>query len=140
MRRWLWRLFGKKRRMIAASLTHPVELSHQPAVARKELARLLGDSTWDGDLDAVLLAAHEAMVNAQRHGGGVTRATACVDPEAVVVQVSDRGRGFGIPESPDQPDIDAEEGRGLFLIRNLAADAQVVRSGPEVCLVLRFES
>lgn len=124
--------------MMATSLT-PVELSRQPAVARRELARLLGDATWGGDVDAVVLAVHEAMVNAQRHGGGVQRATAAFDGRDVVVEVSDRGRGFTIPESPDMPDAAAEHGRGLLLIRRLAADAHVVRTGRVVCLSLRFE-
>ncbi len=125
--------------MIASSLTRPMELSEQPAAARRQLTRLLDDAEWDGDADAVVLAVHEAMVNAQRHAGGVTHATAGLDRGAVVVEVADKGRGFGIPESPDMPDASAETGRGLYLIRRLAADARVVRSNGEVCLVLRFE-
>ncbi len=125
--------------MIASSLTRPVELSPQPASARRQLAKALCDAGWDGDIDAVLLAVHEAMVNAQRHGGGVTRATATVDGETLVVEVADRGRGFGVAESPPMPDTSAETGRGLYLIRRLAADAHVERSGDEICFVLRFE-
>jgi anti-sigma regulatory factor (Ser/Thr protein kinase) len=53
--------------------------------------------------------------------------------------VADRGDGFRIPASPDMPDAAAETGRGLYLIRRLAADAQVLRSNGEVSLVLRFE-
>jgi anti-sigma regulatory factor (Ser/Thr protein kinase) len=125
--------------MVAASLTRPVELSRQPGVARRELARLLGDAAWEGDLEGVVLAVHEAMVNAQRHGGGVERATARVEDGTVTVEVSDRGQGFGIPESPELPDMAAERGRGLFLIHHLAADARVVRAGPEVRLQLTFQ-
>jgi anti-sigma regulatory factor (Ser/Thr protein kinase) len=138
-------------------LRRPVELSRQPAVARRELARILDDTDWPGDTDAAVLAVHEAMVNSQRHGGGVTRATAGFDGPALVVQISDqgegfevpespelvdttaeRGRGFDIPESPELIDTAAERGRGLFLIRHLASDARVVRSGNEVQLVLTF--
>ena len=125
--------------MIASSLTRPVELSEQPGPARRQLARLLRDAGWDGDIDALVLAVHEAMVNAQRHAGGVTHATVTLDDRAVVVEVADRGRGFRIPGSPDMPDAAAETGRGLYLIRRLTADAQVVRSDGEVRLVLRFE-
>lgn len=124
--------------MVATSLTPPVELSPQPAVARRELAHLLTERSWDGDVDAVILAVHEAMVNSQRHAGGVARVCARVNGD-VVVEVSDRGRGFGVPESPQLPDTAAERGRGLYLIRRLASDAKVVRSGREVCLHLRFE-
>ena len=125
--------------MLTSSLTRPIELARQPAPARRELTRMLDDAGWDGDVDAVALAVHEAMVNSQRHAGGVTRATACLDGDAVVVTVSDRGGGFGVAESPSTPDAAAERGRGLFLIRRLATDVQVIRSGREVRLVLRFE-
>ena len=125
--------------MNTAPSTRPLELPAQPSAARRELATLLAETGWDGDIDAVLLAVHEAMVNAQRHAGGVARATAAVDGGTVTVEVVDCGGGFGIPESPDMPDAAAERGRGLYLIRRLAADAWVERSGQEVCFVLRFE-
>ena len=121
------------------ALARPLELSRQPSAARRQLAVALADAGWDGDSDAVLLAVHEAMVNAQRHAGGVTRATATVDGETVVVEVVDCGEGFGVPESPPVPDAVAEQGRGLYLIRQLSTDAHVERSGDEVCFVLRFE-
>ena len=125
--------------MKTASSTRPVQLPAQPSAARGELASVLADAGWDGDTDAVLLAVHEAMVNAQRHAGGVSRATAAVDGGTVVVEVVDCGRGFDVPRSPDLPDAAAERGRGLYLIRRLATDAHVERSGQEVCFVLRFE-
>lgn len=126
--------------MIASSLTRPVSLSPQPTVARRQVGRLLGDACWPGDIDAVLLAVHEALVNAQRHGGGVTSASACLDDGSVVVEVRDRGRGFAVPTSPAVPDPAAETGRGLFLIRSLASAADVTRSGDETCLQLRFST
>ena len=125
--------------MLASSLIRPVELPPQPAAARRELTHMLAEAGWAGDVDAVLLAVHEAMVNSQRHAGGVTRATACLDGDAVVVTVSDRGRGFGVAHSPPMPDVSAERGRGLFLIGRLATDVQLDRTGCDVRLVLRFE-
>ena len=126
--------------MVASSLTRRVELSLQPSTARRELSAFLGDSRWDGDVDAVVLAAHEAMVNAHRHAGGVTRATAGFDGRAVVVKVTDAGPGFRIPTSRGEvPDVDAERGRGLFLIQELADDVHVMRDGREVSVLLRFD-
>jgi serine/threonine-protein kinase RsbW len=125
--------------MVASSPTRPVELSCQPTAARQELSRLLADARWDGDVDAVVLAVHEAMVNAQRHAGGVTHAAAGLEGGALVVQVCDEGGGFGMPLLPEMPDATSERGRGLFLIRCLAADARVRRSGKQVCLHLRFD-
>lgn len=125
--------------MIASSLTRPVPLSPQPAEARRQVGRLMADAGWIGDTDAVTLAVHEAIVNADRHGGGLTRACASMDRGAVVVEVCDGGRGFDVPASSVLPDATAERGRGLFLIRRLASEADVSRSGAEVCLHLRFE-
>ena len=125
--------------MKTASSTRPVELSAQPAEARRQLAKLLCDVGWDGDADAVLLAVHEAMVNAHRHAGGVQRATAAVDGGSVVVEIVDCGRGFAFEGSQATPDIAAERGRGLYLISRLADDAHVERSADQVCFVLRFE-
>jgi anti-sigma regulatory factor (Ser/Thr protein kinase) len=124
--------------MPVSALPRPVELPSQPAEARRELAGLLTDADWEGDVDGAILAVHEAMVNSHRHGGGVIRATACFDGPALVVQITDRGRGFEVPHSTDLTDLAAERGRGLFLIRHLASDARVVRRGPEVQLTMTF--
>jgi len=125
--------------MVASSLARPVPLSPQPGVARRQISGMLAEAAWGEDADTVLLAVHEALVNAQRHGGGVSSATAALDGDRLVVEVRDRGRGFTVPSSPDMPGPAAETGRGLFLIRRLSAGADVRRDGDEVCLLLRFE-
>ena len=124
--------------MSVSALHRPVELSPQPGIARRELARILDDTDWSGDADGAILAVHEAMVNSHRHAGGVTRATADFDGPSLVVRICDQGRGFEVPESPALVDTAAERGRGLFLIRHLASDARVVRAGRDVQLVLTF--
>ena len=124
---------------MVSALTRPVELPPQAGPARRELAGLLARAHWDGDVEGVVLAVHEAMVNAQRHGGGVSRATAGLEGNQVVVEVADHGDGFEIPESPALADVTAERGRGLFLIRQLSTDAFVVRAGRETKLVLKFD-
>ena len=124
--------------MPVSALSRPIELSSQPAVARRELAQILDRTCWTGDADGAILAVHEAMVNSHRHGGGVTRATAGFDGRSLVVEICDRGRGFEVPESPELADTAAERGRGLFLIRHLSSDVHVVRAGSDVRLVLTF--
>ena len=99
---------------------------------------MLDDTHWPGDADGALLAVHEAMVNSQRHGGGVTRVTADFEGRSLVVQICDRGRGFDVPEAPALADVAAERGRGLFLIRHLTSDAHVERAGGDVQLILTF--
>ena len=125
--------------MFATTLARPIVLSTQPAVARRQLADALAAADWRGDVNAVLLVVHEALVNALRHGGGVTRAAAGFDGGSLLVEVWDRGSGFRFPRSMPVPDASAEHGRGLFLMRRLATDARVVRSGDDVGLLLRFD-
>ncbi len=65
-------------------------------------AVVVGDAAMDADLDAVVQATREAMVNAAKHAGVDTLSLyAEVDPEEVVVYVRDRGRGFEPDEVPD---------------------------------------
>ena len=101
---------------------------------------MLEDAQWSGDVDGAILAVHEAMVNSQRHGGGVTRAMAGFDGGSLVVRIFDRGKGFEVPDSPGLVDASAERGRGLFLIRHLASQVRVLRAGPDVQLVMTFGS
>lgn len=126
--------------MTVSARPRPVELPSQPGPARRVLARLLGEAAWPGDVDGALLAVHEAMVNAARHGGGVTLATAGLDGSTLLVMVCDRGRGFELPVAPALADSNAERGRGLFLIRSLSSAARVDRAGADVCLHLSFDS
>jgi len=118
----------------------PMQLSVQPSLARRQLSELLAETHWSGDADAVVLAAHEALVNAEHHAGGVTAATADLDGNAVVVEVCDRGRGFRLPSDRQAPDAVSERGRGLWLMSQLATRSEVRSSGGEVCVCLRFEA
>jgi serine phosphatase RsbU (regulator of sigma subunit)/anti-sigma regulatory factor (Ser/Thr protein kinase) len=73
----------------------------------------------------VLLVASELCSNAVRHAsgepGGITL-TAWVDGDDVVVEVKDDGKGLAPATvvSDEPPDPEAEEGRGLFLVRTIA--------------------
>jgi signal transduction histidine kinase/phage shock protein PspC (stress-responsive transcriptional regulator) len=68
---------------------------------------VVGDSDLDGDLNAIVGAAREAMVNAAKHAG-VTRVDVYAEvlDQDVEVFVRDRGRGFA-------PDEVAEDRMGL---------------------------
>ncbi len=93
------------------------------------------------DLDAAELIVGELVANVVRHGAppfGV-----CVDwsGEVPMLYISDRGR----PQKPilySAPDHDAERGRGLLLVRALAAGELIVepsgdeRSGTRIAVAL----
>ncbi|MDQ6728087.1 MAG: ATP-binding protein [Actinomycetota bacterium] len=126
--------------MCATALARPVTLSEHPATARRQLTEKLVAADWPSEpIDGVLLAVHEALVNAQRHAGGICRAKAGFDGHTLVVEVWDRGGGFPMPPSEAAPDTWAEHGRGLFLMCRLATEVEVFRRGGEVCLRLKFE-
>lgn len=79
----------------------------------------------------VLLVASELCSNAVRHAsgapGGITL-TAWVDRDDVIIEVKDDGKGmapFAVTVDDELPDPDAEEGRGLFLVRTIADELTV---------------
>ncbi len=99
---------------------------------------MLTGSRWCRHIDAVVLAVHEALTNAERHGGGVVRVHAAVEDGTLVVEVRDHGGGFDLREAlADDPM--AENGRGLCLMRQIATRLETERDGPDFCLRLRFD-
>jgi anti-sigma regulatory factor (Ser/Thr protein kinase) len=86
-------------------------------------------------LSEFLLAVHEVVDNAIRHGGGGGHLRLQRRGGVLRCQVRDAGPGFGakaIP--PQQPDIDAETGRGLWLAHQLAEQVTIT-SGSEGSVV-----
>jgi len=122
---------------------HPLPVT--PGEARQELKTLLTGSRWCRHIDAVVLAVHEALTNAERHGGGVVRVHASVDHGALVVEVTDRGDGFDLPSELDadeasaEVDPFAEHGRGLHLMNEIATKVEADRDDGDFCLRLRFD-
>jgi anti-sigma regulatory factor (Ser/Thr protein kinase) len=87
-----------------------------------------------------VLAVHEAITNADIHGGGVVRVQVGVEGGALIVRVCDRGPGFDVTGRRPVPyDEFAEGGRGLCLIQQVASRVEGRRDGDEFCLHLRFE-
>ena len=116
----------------------PLTLPVTPGAARRELEAILRGTRWCRHADAVVLAVHEALTNADRHGGGVLRVEASIDNGVLVVVVCDRGQGF---EPADQQSADplAEHGRGLRLMNQIATLVETGRDDGDFCLRLRFD-
>ncbi|HVF14226.1 MAG TPA: ATP-binding protein [Acidimicrobiales bacterium] len=128
----------------ASGAQTPVTLPLAPADARRELRTLLTGTRWCPHVDSVVLAVHEALVNADRHGGGAVRLDASVEGDALVIEVCDRGPGFEFPPPADQvvtetSDPFSEHGRGVWLIRQIASRAETDRRGDDFCLRMRFD-
>ena len=115
-----------------------VTLPSSPREARDELARMLAERRWTGDVDAVLLVVHEAIVNAHSHAGGARQVRVTFDGPTLSVELSDEGPGFEVPEEPPMPDPKAERGRGLWLMRQMASEVEVRRDPSGALLHLTF--
>ena len=126
---------------MATNVATPTPLSLRPSRARRQLEDLLAHEKWTGDVDCVVLAMHEALVNAQRHAGGAVRVEARVHGPTLVVEIFDRGPGFRFPATPPPPpEPMAERGRGLWLMCRISTRCEVRRHGEETCVHLSFEA
>jgi serine phosphatase RsbU (regulator of sigma subunit)/anti-sigma regulatory factor (Ser/Thr protein kinase) len=112
------------------------EYRFSPSLATVPLARhLLGDWLEHLALDAgeradLLLVASELCSNAVRHASGRPGALAMrawADGDALVVEVEDDGAGMEISDRMEDPDLDAESGRGIYVVRALTDDLTVRR-------------
>ncbi|MFJ8788439.1 ATP-binding protein [Streptomyces sp. NPDC102462] len=97
-------------------------------LARRLLLGTMETAGVDPDISYDLsVALSEACANAVEHGGDRTRGaseayrvTAYLDGEKCRIEVTDSGPGFARPPAVRAPRVDAEHGRGLCLIRELA--------------------
>lgn len=114
------------RHLLLAPFQHRFSPSHAAVpVARHLLRDWLARVPVESEaLDSLLLIASELSANAVRHSSGAPGAVtvqAWVEDEGIVLEVSDDG---STPppflDSEELPDPEAERGRGLFLVRELA--------------------
>ena len=120
-------------------VVNPQALSCHPARGRRQLRSFLRDAGWPGDVEAVVLAVHEALMNSFQHAGGCTSALAGLDDLELVVEVRDAGPGFDLDRFTGQPPSTlAERGRGLWLISRIADRYQVERRNGTTCFRLAF--
>ena len=112
------------------------EYRFSPSLATIPLARhLLGDWLEHLALDAgeradLLLVASELCSNAVRHSSGKPGALAMrawADGDALVVEVEDDGAGMELSPRMEDPDLHAEQGRGIYVVRALTDDLTVRR-------------
>lgn len=93
-------------------------------VARSHAQQVLGSIERD-TADDILLVVSELVTNALLHGTGPITLSVAVEPDEVVVAVTDHG-----PESPSfgTSQVDAEHGRGLRIVQRLTSTWDVQRS------------
>jgi anti-sigma regulatory factor (Ser/Thr protein kinase) len=81
----------------------------------------------DEAVESMVLVAHELATNAVRHAGGSGELRLWRTGDVVTVRVSDQGTGFSDPDLAGQrrPDLAAQGGRGLWLVRNFCANVVI---------------
>jgi anti-sigma regulatory factor (Ser/Thr protein kinase) len=85
--------------------------------------------------DAVVLATHEAAVNAIEHArADATMITAAIDSDFVDVIVTNSGGPW-----TTQRHLDEERGRGISLIKGLMSEAVIHNDGHKTTAVMRLE-
>lgn len=112
------------------------EYRFSPSLATVPLARhLMGDWMEHLALDKderadLLLVASELCSNAIRHASGTPGALAIrawADGDTLVVEVEDDGPGMELSHRLEDPDLEAETGRGIYVVRALTDDLTVRR-------------
>lgn len=110
----------------------PLALEGDAFTLRRRLReRMEAASVPPADVEEMLLAADEALANAERHGGGVTQLRAGRVDGQFVLEISDRGRGFDDPLAgylPPRPD--RAYGVGLWVARQVTRRLDVI-PGPD---------
>jgi|WetSurMetagenome_2_1015567.scaffolds.fasta_scaffold696267_2 serine/threonine-protein kinase RsbW len=117
------------------------------AVARLTVAGIAGRMGFPYDaVDDIKVAVGEACTNAIEHAAPdpsqeVIEIRCQVDPEALIIEIADQGKGFD-PGLESQPDLLAGGGLGLILIRALMDEVQLdslAGKGTQVRMIKRLK-
>ncbi|OJF10579.1 hypothetical protein BG844_31410 [Couchioplanes caeruleus subsp. caeruleus] len=94
---------------------------------RAEKAGLAGDA-----LEGFVIAVHELVANAVRHGGGRGSLRLRRDDDTLVCDVTDYGTGFphGLPVAGGPPPANTPGGRGILMARHFT-DSLLFSDGPD---------
>jgi anti-sigma regulatory factor (Ser/Thr protein kinase) len=103
----------------------------QVATVRRQVAHAVEDRGLSDDAaEGFVIAVHEVMTNAVRHGGGSGRLRLWADGD-VVCEVSDEGGGFvAMPyvDRVERPQATSAGGMGLWIAQQ-TTDAMTIESG-----------
>jgi anti-sigma regulatory factor (Ser/Thr protein kinase) len=91
-----------------------------------------------GQVDDLVLVAHELAANSVRHGGGGGRLRMWRVDGSVYCEVADAGAGFPFSRPERRPDISATGGRGLWIIVRLVDEMRVDSDGTGTTAVVEI--
>lgn len=129
--------------LVRVELTLPRDSSFVPVMRNMANSLLVDLRVPDEAIGDVQLVVSEACANVVRHAEGTFdySISLAIGPEGCEIEVADLGPGF--QEAPRSgTDVDAEDGRGLLLMRALMDDLQFIRDDTttRVRLIKRWNS
>ena len=117
-----------------------IRLSDEPRAAAeaRRAVEELGSVLPREQFDDLRLLVTEVVTNALRHAGGWVDLQVFAERGYVRVEVTDPGPGFD-PEGQPDPDTESVEGRGLYLVEQIA-DRWGVETGDRTIVWFELEA
>ncbi|MDI6099598.1 ATP-binding protein [Actinoplanes sp. NEAU-A12] len=108
------------------------------AVRRAVTARVAAAGLAGESLEGFVLAVHELVANAVRHGGGAGRIHLRQQGDTLICEISDQGHGDArVPAG--LPAASAPGGRGLWLAHHLTGDLRIDAGPAGLCVTVRTD-
>jgi serine/threonine-protein kinase RsbW len=137
---------GQAQPQVKLDITFPAQVDRIGGVVEKVIAlarQMHGDTDKEQE---IALALTEALANAIKHGSKSdpslkVQCQVIADRSAMLIIVRDSGPGFdpGSVANPlESAGLNADHGRGLFMIRQLMDEVRFERRGAEIRMTKRF--
>jgi serine/threonine-protein kinase RsbW len=108
------------------------------AVRRAVAAHVAAAGLSGDSLEGFVLAVHELVANAVRHGGGAGRIHLRRQGGTLICEISDHGPGDArLPTG--LPAVTAPGGRGLWLAHHLTSDLRIDAGPAGLCVTVRAD-
>ena len=120
---------GRRRRAVSFRRWFAARPSSAAVLRKSLMTYLTANGIDDAATRSIVLCADEALINAVAHAAGSPVGVfADLRDDHFTLEVSDGGPGFDPSriDSDAQPDLMGEHGRGLFLIRSLMDDLEIL--------------
>ncbi|MCM8819652.1 MAG: ATP-binding protein [Candidatus Omnitrophica bacterium] len=124
------------------------ELKNVPKVINWIIEKIKKLKLEEDDIFDIRISLEEAIVNAIKHGNKLNPKLSVdiflkIIDKSLIIEIKDEGEGFDINNLPDPTSFDNLEklsGRGLFLIKNLMDEVELLERGRKIRMIKFFKS
>ncbi|MCM8830805.1 MAG: ATP-binding protein [Candidatus Omnitrophica bacterium] len=124
------------------------ELKNVPKVINWIIEKIKKLKLEEDDIFDIRISLEEAIVNAIKHGNKLNPKLSVdiflkIIDKSLIIEIKDEGEGFDINNLPDPTSFDNLEklsGRGLFLIKNLMDEVELLDRGRKIRMIKFFKS